>query len=261
MAPSSSARGALNCWGADRRARRACYRARVAEETARGIWSELTTNRARVADIVFAHLARAILHGEIAAGDTLPAERDLADRYAVSRVLVREAVHKLKDLGLVRVKPGGQTVVLDPAESSDPRIVSLELELGDPTPSVRRELTEKLLTHAGTLLELGSGRMAKAALESLDADADALAKTTDAKREEIVTRWWMTVARATKNTLLLRETRFWLGLGARGGTIACLWRIEDRDGHALYKKITARLRKGEDASGTWLRAVRPSLER
>lgn len=231
----------------------------MAEE--KGIWSDLTTNRARVADIVFAHLAREILKGTIAPGETLPAERDMAERYSVSRVLVREAVHKLKELGLVRVKPGGQTVVLDPGEASDPRIISLELELDGATPAARRYLTEKLLTHGVTLLELGSRRIAKRDLDALEGEADSLTATTDAKREEIVRRWWMIMAVATGNTLLQRETRFWLDLAARAGALPCLWRVEDRDGHALYKKVVTRLRKGEDAAGTWLRAARASLDR
>ncbi len=44
---------------------------------------------------------------------------------ALSRVLVREAIHRLKDLGLVRVKQGGLTIVLDPDEAIDPRVTVL----------------------------------------------------------------------------------------------------------------------------------------
>src|SRR4051812_12193664 len=112
----------------------------MAEDKEKTIWSDMTTSRARVADLVFNHLARAILRGQLAPGEPLPAERDLAERYDVSRVLVREAVHKLKELGLLRVKQGGQTTVLDPAETNDPRIMSLELELDGATPEMRTDL-------------------------------------------------------------------------------------------------------------------------
>lgn len=235
----------------------------MAEERDRDkeIWGELTTSRARVADIVFAHLARAILRGKIQPGETLPAERDLAERYDVSRVLVREAVHKLKELGLVRVKQGGQTTVLDPALASDPRIMSLEIELDGATPEARRDLKEKLLMHAVALLEVSSGRLHKTTHDQLDQIADELAGATDAHREDAMNQWWMLLAIETKNAIFLRETRFWLDLASRAGAISCLWRIEDRDGHALYKKLAARLRKGEDAAATLLRAIRPSLDR
>lgn len=231
----------------------------MADEKA--IWGDLTTGRARVADLVFGHLARAILRGMIGPGEALPGERELAERYDVSRVLVREAVHKLKDLGLVRVKQGGQTIVLDPRTASDPRIMSLELELDGARAEVRRDLAEKLLTQGVVLLELASGRLGRSQLDELDAAADALEDAKDDGRANAVTRFWLVVAQATKNELLERETRFWLDLGARAGALSPLWRIEDRSGHALYAKLVARLRKGEDAASTFLRAIRPVLDR
>jgi GntR family transcriptional repressor for pyruvate dehydrogenase complex len=227
----------------------------------KAIWGDLTTGRARVADLVFGHLARAILRGMIAPGDALPGERELAERYDVSRILVREAVHKLKDLGLVRVKQGGQTIVLDPRTASDPRIMSLELELDGARAEVRRDLAEKLLTQGVVLLELASGRLGKTQLEELDEIADGLEGAKDDGRADLVVRFWLVVAQATKNELLERETRFWLDLATRAGALSSLWRIEDKTGHALYAKLVARLKKSEDAAGTFLRAIRPVLDR
>lgn len=228
----------------------------------KAIWGDLTTGRARVADLVFGHLARAILRGMIAPGEALPGERELAERYDVSRILVREAVHKLKDLGLVRVKQGGQTIVLDPRTASDPRIMALELELelDGARPEVRRDLAEKLLTQGVVLLELAAGRLGKGQLEELHEAASALEGAKDDARAEVVVRFWLVVAQATKNELLERETRFWLELATRAGALSSLWRIEDKNGHALYTKLVARLRKSEDAAGTFLRAIRSVLD-
>lgn len=221
----------------------------------------LTTSRARVANLVFVHLARAILRGKIEPGEPLPAERDLAERFNVSRVLVREAVHKLKELGLVRVKQGGQTTVLDPAEASDPRIMSLELEIDGATPEVRRNLTEKLLLHCVMLLELARGRLSARDRESLHALAVELRNLPEARRAEHVVVWWTTLARGTRNAILQRETRYWLDAGLRAGALSSLSSIGDGTGEPLYEKLAARLRREEDAAATMLRAARRSLDR
>ena len=53
--------------------------------------------RTHVADGVFDQIATAILRGELAAGSTLPPERVLADRFQTSRIIARQALHRLAD--------------------------------------------------------------------------------------------------------------------------------------------------------------------
>ncbi len=62
---------------------------------------------------VFARLRDAILSGEHAPGDALPAERELAARFGVNRQAVREAVSRLAQVRLVRVSQGLGTRVED----------------------------------------------------------------------------------------------------------------------------------------------------
>ena len=52
-----------------------------------------------------------VLNGALAAGDRLPAERELATQFAVSRTVVREAVKALRQRGLIEVYPGRGTFV------------------------------------------------------------------------------------------------------------------------------------------------------
>jgi GntR family transcriptional regulator, transcriptional repressor for pyruvate dehydrogenase complex len=47
-----------------------------------------------------------IVAGDLAAGDALPTEADLAERFGVSRVSIREALRVLEAFGVVRIKPG-----------------------------------------------------------------------------------------------------------------------------------------------------------
>ena len=67
--------------------------------------------RARVADQILADLRRRILRGDLADGEKLPAERDLAAAYGVSGATVREAVRVLSSTGLVDVRHGSGSYV------------------------------------------------------------------------------------------------------------------------------------------------------
>jgi GntR family transcriptional repressor for pyruvate dehydrogenase complex len=52
-----------------------------------------------------------IAEGRLKSGDQLPPERDLADKFVVSRTSVREALRALESLGLVEIRPGEGTFV------------------------------------------------------------------------------------------------------------------------------------------------------
>ena len=67
---------------------------------------------------VFVSLIEAITTGELEAGEPLPREEDLAERFDVSRGVTREAIRALEERGLVTVKHGrGATV--NPREDWD----------------------------------------------------------------------------------------------------------------------------------------------
>ena len=52
-----------------------------------------------------------ISEGKLKSGDQLPPERDLADRFKVSRTSVREAFRALESMGLIEIRPGEGTFV------------------------------------------------------------------------------------------------------------------------------------------------------
>lgn len=67
----------------------------------------------QVADV----LAAEIRAGRLAAGDKLPTEAALVDQFSVSRTVVREAVSRLKSLGLVDSRQGSGVYVKEPGFS------------------------------------------------------------------------------------------------------------------------------------------------
>lgn len=74
----------------------------------------LTPIRGRsLPDGVFAQLAEAILTGGYEAGDKLPPERTLVQQLGVNRHVVREALKRLEQVGLLKIAQGGGTTVLD----------------------------------------------------------------------------------------------------------------------------------------------------
>jgi GntR family transcriptional regulator, transcriptional repressor for pyruvate dehydrogenase complex len=66
-----------------------------------------------LADQVFQQLASAILSSGYAPGSYLPAERKLVENFKVNRHVVREALKRLEQIGVVKITQGGGTQVLD----------------------------------------------------------------------------------------------------------------------------------------------------
>jgi GntR family transcriptional repressor for pyruvate dehydrogenase complex len=69
----------------------------------------------RLSDRLAARLAAQVEAGELAPGDRLPTEQQLAETYGVSRTVVREAVHQLRSQGLLVSRQGSGVYVALPA--------------------------------------------------------------------------------------------------------------------------------------------------
>jgi DNA-binding FadR family transcriptional regulator len=80
---------------------------------------ELPSRRPRLSDGVVGALAADIISGRVAPGTMLAAEPQLSDRFGVSRTVIREAVARLARNGLIRVRQGLGTVVLDRSHWND----------------------------------------------------------------------------------------------------------------------------------------------
>lgn len=74
--------------------------------------------RPRLSDAIYGQLLDEIMQGLFAAGDRLPTENQLAQRFSVSRPVVREALQRLQSDGVVVARQGSGTYVQrSPSES------------------------------------------------------------------------------------------------------------------------------------------------
>lgn len=84
----------------------------------------------RLYEKIVEQIEQQILDGHLTAGDQLPPERDLAERFGVSRTAVREAVRTLTQKGLVEVLPGRGTFVADDVSRALRHSLDLMVKIG-----------------------------------------------------------------------------------------------------------------------------------
>lgn len=76
-------------------------------------------------------LRAAILRGEIPAGDRLPPERQLSERFGVTRITLRSALARLSASGLLQTRQGSGHIVRDFRQHGGPDLLSGLAQLSD----------------------------------------------------------------------------------------------------------------------------------
>lgn len=108
-------------------------------------------------DRVVAQLLSAVAEGEYSPGSRLPPEVTLAERAAVSRLTLREAVKVLRDKGVLRVEQGRGTFVNPPSEWStlDPSLLVARAMVEGGTAATAQRITE-----TRRIVEVGAAELA-----------------------------------------------------------------------------------------------------
>ncbi|HZS35374.1 MAG TPA: GntR family transcriptional regulator [Polyangia bacterium] len=218
--------------------------------------------RSHAADEIFDQLAAALLKGDLPIGAALPPERVLAERFGVSRIIARQAVHKLAEMGLVRVRQGGTTVVLDPEQSSDLRVIELMYRLGPSTAGDVLDFTERQLLNGEVLLRVAARRASRAELEAIAAIVEAYCASGAAEAEltAFEERFWRAVARAGKNRLCIFEVNWWFKLLAEQPRAQHPIVAPPHIRVAVLRELARRLIAGEDAAGFYLKMITPMID-
>jgi GntR family transcriptional regulator, transcriptional repressor for pyruvate dehydrogenase complex len=147
-----------------------------------------------------AELEEAILSGGYAVGEKLPSERELADRYRVSRPVIREALHTLRERRLVDIYPGRGAYVRPPQRSDAAPHMQMLFR--------RAHVTARDLIEARSALECAAaaqaaGRADAAEVESLGLvlrELDASPDVVEQARLDLTFHFG--IARAARNPVL-----------------------------------------------------------
>lgn len=159
----------------------------------------------KVFERVAVQIEQRILDGDLRSGDRLPTERELAEQFQVSRTAVREALKILAQKGLVDMRPGRGTIVIDGAHEAlqDSLGLVMRLKLGEVGGSTSlmevRELLEvgiaALAAERATAQEIAALHTAVQVMDAHLDDAEAFIAADN--------RFHEALAQATQNTLIL----------------------------------------------------------
>ena len=162
-------------------------------------------NRAPLVNVIIDRIKTALLEGELKPGDKLPSEIEFSNSLGVGRGSIREAFKMLKALGVVEVKRGDGTYIVDSIneDSINPLIFSLLLHSG----------TTKDLLELRRFIEKGCLEIVinKADEEDLLEIENAFKRYQQAviskeydKLGELDIAFHITVIKATKNAYLIK---------------------------------------------------------
>jgi DNA-binding FadR family transcriptional regulator len=166
--------------------------------------------RQRASERVFEALAREILAAEIQPGTALPTQRELAQRFGVSMLVVRQAIHSLEDLKLLRVRQGGATIVLDPNEATDIRLVELRVRLAPSGQRFGLDTTEMRMLFLMQMLILAERRITPKHIGVLHYLLDSLPKEPSLEEtRHFRLEYWQQIADATHNPVIRQQMRWW----------------------------------------------------
>jgi len=215
-------------------------------------------------DAVFEHLAGAILRGDLPANAALPPERVFAERFDVSRIIVRQAVHKLADLGLVRVRQGGATTVLDPEAATDLRVLALFYKLAPGESSLvdRNDMIEKQYLQGLSMVSVASRRASDESLKRIArlVDAYATGEQRHATVEELEEQFWRAVAKAGGNRIFGMEVAWWYEVLGERPLAAQVSAASRKVRVGFYVELARRLVARERPVEWYLETVAPILE-
>jgi GntR family transcriptional repressor for pyruvate dehydrogenase complex len=135
----------------------------------------------RLYEQIVQQIEESIVKGDLKPGDQLPAERELAQHFGVSRTAVREAVKALREKGLVEAYSGRGTFITDGTTEAVRQSLDLMVKIGQPEGSthlaeVRAILEPEIAALAAARIqesELATMREAVAVMDRAGQDPDA----------------------------------------------------------------------------------------
>ena len=157
----------------------------------------------RLYEQIIEQIEGSILSGELKAGDQLPAERELAVKFGVSRTAVREAVKALREKGLVEAYSGRGTFITNGTSQAIRQSLDLMMKIGQPDGGLH-------LAEMRLILEPGIAALAATRVEEqhLTAMREAIAVMDGARQDpdafiEADLDFHLALAEAAANPMIL----------------------------------------------------------
>ncbi len=159
----------------------------------------------KVYEQIAAQIEQRILSGELRQGDRLPTEDELEEQFQASRTSVRQAMKSLAQKGLVEMRPGRGTIVINATSQAMHHSLELLMRVGQDG----RE-TNSLLVEVREMLEPEIAFLAATRATQEQVPAMQLAvKAMDASLQDVETyiaadnQFHRSLAQATQNVLVL----------------------------------------------------------
>lgn len=226
----------------------------------------MSIQRRYLSDVVFERLGAEILRGEIPPGTALPPEQALSERFGVSKILVRQGLHRLAEAGLVSVSQGEKTRAKDPARSSRLDVIALYYRLAPELPlsnDLVRSVLEKQYTQGLSIVEVFARRATAESKRELVALVRSHAPSTwGASAEDGIAALeralWTFLAEASGNRILAAEVRYWYD------TLTSRPRMPNPAPPALrfhfYEELARRLAHDKDALSYYMAELAPLMQ-
>jgi GntR family transcriptional repressor for pyruvate dehydrogenase complex len=219
----------------------------------------------KVFERIAEQIEQRILSGELRSGDRLPTERELGEQFQASRTAVREAMKTLAQKGLVDMRPGRGTIVIDATSQAMQHSLGLMMKVSqkpnlEQLTEVRNILEPEIAALAAKRASESEIAALQAAVEIMDLNlqnADAfIAADNDFHRA---------LAKATQNILILalvdsivsllseqRKLIFTIDGGPERGQLhhkQILHAITSHDSEAASKAMLAHLQQVREDTG------------
>jgi GntR family transcriptional repressor for pyruvate dehydrogenase complex len=157
----------------------------------------------KVYEQITEQIEQLILSGKLRSGDRLPTERELAEQFQASRTAVREAMKTLAQKGLVDMRPGRGTIVIDGTSQAMRHSLGLMMRVGqadgpENLVEVREILEPEIAALAAARATEEHIAALQEAVEIMDASLDDADTFIDADND-----FHRALAKATQNALIL----------------------------------------------------------
>lgn len=155
-----------------------------------------------LSEAVYDQLRSRIINRELAAGDVLPSERILCEMLGVNRGAVREGIKRLQQAGLVQVRQGGPTVILDFEEQAGLEMLPALLvdEDGHMRVEIARGIVSLRQSLAPEVAKSAAKRSEEKTVKQLDALVEDMQQTDDiGERQDLVFEYWNVVVNGSGN--------------------------------------------------------------